>query len=100
MSLTCQSLNALLGVLCCRGTYKQALIHGHWVRDDPIMSYMNSPHITTMLLVAGFSGVKKHNLTWARLQPPAQSINNLFLTADGVTIDQQIARIKEVSKTA
>lgn len=83
----------------CRGTREQAMVHGHWARQDADMSYMNQPAITTMLLVAGFSSLSTHNLAWAMLPPPASCLAKLFVTPDGVTIAQQVEKLTQVWDT-
>lgn len=80
----------------CRGTREQAMVHGHWARQDADLSYMNQPAITTMLLVAGFSSLTTHFLSWAQLAPPASCLDKMFVTPDGVTIDQQVDKLTQV----
>lgn len=72
------------------------MVHGHWARQDADLSYMNSPAIGTMLLVAGFSSLNKHFLSWTQLPVPKECLDKLFLTPDNMTIDQQVAKLTEV----
>lgn len=82
----------------CRGSREQAMVHGHWARQDADLSYMNQPQISTMLLVAGFTSLNTHYLSWGHLEPPQYCMDRLFVTPDGVTIDEQIQKLTEVSK--
>jgi hypothetical protein len=73
------------------------MVHGHWARQDADLSYMNQPQISTMLLVAGFTSLNTHYLSWAHMAPPQYCMDRLFVTPDGVTIDEQIQKLTEVS---
>jgi hypothetical protein len=72
------------------------MVHGHWARQDADLSYMNQPAILTMLLVAGFTGLSKHFLSWAALEPPKYCLDRMFVTAEGVTIEEQVLQLTEV----
>jgi hypothetical protein len=84
----------------CSGSHEQALVHGHWKRDDAELSYLNSPAILTMLMVAGFPAMDKHYISWTTLEPPQYCLDRMFVTADGVTISEQVQRCIEVSSCA
>lgn len=73
------------------------MVHGHWARQDADLSYMNQPAIATMLLVAGFSSLNTHYLSWAHMEPPKYCMDRLFVTPEGVTIDEQVQKLTEVS---
>jgi hypothetical protein len=72
------------------------MVHGQWARQDADLSHMNQPAIRTMLLVAGFSDLTKHYLSWTQLDPPQECMDRLFVTPDNVTIDQQVDKLTEV----
>lgn len=72
------------------------MVHGHWARQDADLSYLNQPAILTMLMVAGFTSLSKHYLSWSTLPPPQLCVDRMFVTPDGLTIDQQVEKLTEV----
>lgn len=75
------------------------MTHGHWARQDIDLSYLNSPNINTILLVAGFASLHRHYMSWTTLPPPRYCLNRLFITPEGKPIQQQIDTLTEVGSS-
>jgi hypothetical protein len=69
----------------------------HWLRQDVDLSYINIPNISTLLLVAGFAGVRAHQLCWAIEEPPQECMDMLLTRPDGTTLRQQLRQRELVS---
>ena len=86
----------MLAVLC-RGTRDQALAHALWLRDDIDLSYLNGPDLMAMLLMADYRSMTEHHHIWGLLPPPTSCMDKLFVTAAGVTVQQQLEKLLQVS---
>lgn len=72
------------------------MVHAHWKREEVDLSYLNLPDINAMLLMGDFRGLERHNPVWTLLPPPERCLELLFVTAEGVTIQQQIVNCLQV----
>jgi hypothetical protein len=75
-----------------------AMAHAHWLRQDVDLSYLNIPNIQTLLLVAGFIGIRQHYLCWALEKPPEECLNRMFVRPDGTTLRAQLIERREVCR--
>jgi hypothetical protein len=76
--------------------------HGGWNVDDSDLSYLNRPDLNACLLMAGFRQMplmENHFHTWAQLTPPESCLQLLFVTDEGVSIQQQIESALQVGAT-
>lgn len=84
-------------MLClARGSRELAKTHCHWNRQDVDLSYLNGPDINAMVLQGGYNDIHGHYQAWSHLLPPEECLQKLFVTKDGMSIQQQIDVLVEV----
>lgn len=67
-----------------------------WNLKQVDLSYLNGPDINAMGLQGGHRNIDSYIVNWSHILPPVECLEKLFVTKDGLSIQEVIQQLTEV----
>lgn len=63
------------------------------------LSYLLGPDINALVLEAGYRNIDSCVQHWSHLMPPAECLAKVFVTKDGLSIQEVVEQLTEVGRS-
>lgn len=74
----------------------EALAKWHLRQAD--FSYLNGPDSNAMVLQGGHRNIDSYHVNWSHLPPPVECLEKMFVTKEGLSIQEVILQLTEVGE--